>query len=73
MDPCPHLPPCSFLRLRRARRLLGWLGERDRRGLDHLRSLLADRPLVALELLPTEPTDLGTLEGLGRQLQQAIS
>jgi anion-transporting ArsA/GET3 family ATPase len=55
------------------RRLLAWLGERDRRGLDQLRALLdADQPLVALPLLPDEPTDLSSLEGIGHDLLQRL-
>jgi len=50
------------------RRLLAWLSERDREGLEHLQELLADRPLAALPLLPKEPTDLGSLEAMGREL-----
>jgi len=51
------------------RRLLAWLGERDRRGLAELRELLAaDQPLVALPLLADEPTDLAALERIGRDL-----
>jgi anion-transporting ArsA/GET3 family ATPase len=55
------------------RRLLAWLGERDRRGLDQLRSLLdADQTLLALPLLPDEPTDLASLEGIGRDVLERL-
>jgi anion-transporting ArsA/GET3 family ATPase len=51
------------------RHLLAWLGERDRHGLFELRSLLGDeQPLVALPLLPDEPTDLPALAALGDDL-----
>lgn len=50
------------------RRLLGWLAERDRQGLRHLEDLLAGQTLAALPLLPEEPTDLASLEALGREL-----
>ena len=51
------------------RELLAWLALRDRQGLEHLSELIGDsRPLVALPLLPEEPTDLASLEGLGRDL-----
>lgn len=47
-------------------KLLAWLGERDARGVEALRSLLsADDLLVDLPLLPEEPTGLGALEALG--------
>lgn len=48
--------------------LLAWLGERDRRGLEQLRSLLPDDRLAALPLMPAAPTDLESLEALGRSL-----
>jgi anion-transporting ArsA/GET3 family ATPase len=51
------------------RRLLSWLGERDRHGLFELASLIGDgEPLVALPLLPDEPTDLPALEAIGEDL-----
>jgi anion-transporting ArsA/GET3 family ATPase len=51
------------------RRLLAWLGHRDRRGLDQLAGLLGDRePLAALPLLPDEPTDLASLRAIGEDL-----
>ena len=49
---------------RRARRVLEWLGERDQIGLEQLRNLLPERPLVALPLLPVAPTDLESLQTL---------
>ncbi|HZF08000.1 MAG TPA: hypothetical protein VFE33_04330 [Thermoanaerobaculia bacterium] len=50
------------------RRLLAWLGERDRRGLAGLSGLLSAQRLVALPLLPEEPTDLPALAALGGDL-----
>jgi anion-transporting ArsA/GET3 family ATPase len=51
------------------RHLLAWLGERDRRGLFELTSLLGDtQPLAALPLLPDEPTALPALEAIGDDL-----
>jgi len=51
------------------RRLLAWLGHRDRRGVDQLASLLGDHhPLVALPLLPDEPTDPTALQSIGEDL-----
>ncbi len=59
---------------RDGRRLLGWLGARDARGLDQLGSLLAGGPpLVALPLLPDEPADLAALEALGRSFEQRLA
>ena len=47
-------------------RLLTWLGQRDRRGVEELRSLLGgSHPLVDLPLLSEEPTDLASLAALG--------
>src|SRR5262249_11117061 len=50
------------------RRLLAWLGERDQRGVAALSGLLTGPPLVALPLLPDEPTDLPALAALGEDL-----
>jgi anion-transporting ArsA/GET3 family ATPase len=48
-------------------RLLSWLGERDHQGLAALERLLArGQGLVAVPLLPEEPTDIASLEALGR-------
>jgi len=57
-------------------RLLEWLGERDRRGLNLLLDLLGPgQPLVEVPLLPREPTDLASLSRLadllGRRLAEA--
>jgi anion-transporting ArsA/GET3 family ATPase len=54
------------------RRLIAWLGQRDREGIDELRSLLADQPLVALPLLPDEPTGLSSLDALGRVFEERL-
>jgi anion-transporting ArsA/GET3 family ATPase len=56
----------------RAEELLAWLEDRDRRGLDRLRGLLSGRPLLPIELMPSEPTDLESLEALGRRLHDII-
>ncbi len=53
--------------------LLAWLGERDRRGLHELAALLPGRPLVALPLLPGEPTDLPSLAALGEDLERRLA
>ena len=46
--------------------LLTWMGERDHRGLGALRALLpSESPLLALPVLPGEPTDIPSLAGLG--------
>ncbi len=48
-------------------RLLTWLGERDHRGVAAFRRLLEPRqPLADVPLLAHEPTDLPSLEALGR-------
>ncbi|MGE5360248.1 MAG: ArsA family ATPase, partial [Bacteroidales bacterium] len=48
-------------------RLLTWLGERDHRGIAAFTRLLEPgQPLVTVPLLANEPTDLQSLEALGR-------
>jgi anion-transporting ArsA/GET3 family ATPase len=54
--------------------LLTWAGERDRRGLIELAKLLErEQAVVDLPLLPEEPTDLPSLEALGRQLEGRLA
>ncbi|HEV2856378.1 MAG TPA: ArsA-related P-loop ATPase [Thermoanaerobaculia bacterium] len=54
--------------------LLSWAGERDRRGLVELAKLLSrEQPLVDVPLQPDEPTDLPSLEALGRLLESRLS
>lgn len=54
--------------------LLSWAGERDRRGLVELAKLLSrEQPLVDIPLQPDEPTDLPSLESLGRLLESRLS
>lgn len=56
------------------RELLAWLGERDRKGLVELAKLLGPgQPLVDIPLLPEEPTDLASLERLGRTVQERLA
>ena len=56
------------------RRLFAWLGAEDRRGLDQLRSLVrASQPIVDLPLRPEEPTDLESLDSLGRELLERLT
>lgn len=55
------------------RALLAWLGERDRRGVERLRTLLGPRrPVAAIPLLPNEPTGLPALHDLGRDLLERL-
>jgi anion-transporting ArsA/GET3 family ATPase len=55
------------------RHLLAWLGERDRQGVQELRSLLGEsHPVVELPLLDDEPTDLAALADLGTLFQGRI-
>jgi anion-transporting ArsA/GET3 family ATPase len=50
--------------------LLTWLGERDRKGLVGLASLLSTgQPVIDIPLMPEEPTDLASLEALGRTVE----
>lgn len=54
-------------------RLFHWLGERHRRALAELRRrLTAKHPLVALPLVPHEPTDLESLAAFGRHFVEAL-
>lgn len=54
--------------------LLTWAGQRDRHGLVELAKLLSrEQPLVDLPLLPNEPTDLPSLEAMGRQLEGRLA
>jgi len=57
----------------RGRDLLRWLGERDRRGVARFRSLLHGQPVIAIPLLPREPTDLDSLLALGATLDGAVN
>ena len=68
-DPAPSLAPVPV----DGRRLLGWLGERDRRGLAQLSGLLSEQRLVSLPLLPEEPTDLPALAALGEDLERRMA
>ncbi len=52
-------------------RLFRWLGDRDQRGLVALRELLkSEQSLVAMPLAGDEPTDLGSLDALGQELER---
>jgi len=54
--------------------LLSWLGERDRKGLVELTKLLGrEQPLIEIPLLPEEPTDLASLESLGKTVQERLA
>jgi anion-transporting ArsA/GET3 family ATPase len=54
--------------------LLSWAGERDRKGLVELAKLLSrEQPLVDVPLQPDEPTDLPSLEGLGKLLDSRLN
>lgn len=68
--PPPSADPCGP----NGWELLSWAGERDRRGLIELAKLLSrEQPLVDLPLLPDEPTDLASLDALGRQLETRLA
>ncbi|HEY7195265.1 MAG TPA: ArsA-related P-loop ATPase [Gemmatimonadales bacterium] len=55
-------------------RLLAWLGEHHRRGLDELSKVLGPKdPWVSLPLLPETPAGLPALEALGTTLFDRIS
>ncbi len=74
-EPPPQLPaPGARVEIGAdGRRLLAWLGERDRRGLEALRSLLRpEQQLVAVPLLAEEPADLPALRRLGADLASRL-
>lgn len=54
-------------------RLFRWLGQRHRRGLDALRTLLPGRPLIALPLVGSEPTDLAALDAIGQEVERRLA
>ena len=55
------------------RALFHWLGDRHQRGLEELQQLLpASQPLLALPLTPEEPTDLASLDAVGKHLEEAM-
>jgi anion-transporting ArsA/GET3 family ATPase len=69
----PPLPEGLSAAEARAARLLAWLAERDARGVAGLAALLsAGQRLVAIPLLPSEPTDLPALLGLGREIEACL-
>ena len=69
-QPAQATAPCAV----DGRRLLAWLGERDERGLRELSLLLSpEQPLVALPLLPEEPTGLPSLGALGDDLERRLA
>ncbi len=54
-------------------RLLTWLGERDRQGFEEFEALLtANQQLVAIPLLPEEPTDIPSLRALGDSIEARL-
>jgi anion-transporting ArsA/GET3 family ATPase len=54
--------------------LLTWLGDRDRRGLAELATLVSrEQPVIDVPLLPGEPTDLASLESLGRLVEERLA
>jgi anion-transporting ArsA/GET3 family ATPase len=54
--------------------LLSWLGERDHRGLAELAALVSPgQPVIDVPLLPGEPTDLPSLEDLGRLVEERLA
>jgi len=56
------------------RELLAWLGARDRRGLEHLRSLLPPgKGPLGLPLLAREPTTPAALAAVGADLARALA
>jgi anion-transporting ArsA/GET3 family ATPase len=54
-------------------RLMRWLGERDRRGLERFRALLPEHRVLDLPLMPDEPGDLVSLDGLRERMVAELS
>jgi anion-transporting ArsA/GET3 family ATPase len=55
------------------RRLLEWLGERDAEGFERLGLLVGpEQPLIGLPLLPHEPSDLPSLQRLGKEYRARL-
>jgi anion-transporting ArsA/GET3 family ATPase len=53
--------------------LLTWLGDRDHRGLAELATLVSrGQPVIDIPLLPGEPTDLPSLEALGKLVEERL-
>jgi anion-transporting ArsA/GET3 family ATPase len=68
----PELPPTRDT-ASEGRRLLEWLGRRDREGVAELRDLVgASHPVVELPMMEDEPTDLAALSALGRLLEERL-
>lgn len=68
----PELPPTRDT-ASEGRRLLEWLGRRDREGVAELRDLVgASHPVIELPMLEDEPTDLRSLSSLGRLLEERL-
>jgi len=67
----PKVPP-SGTTAGEALELIRWLGERDGRGLDQIRSLLRGRQLAAIPLLPRAPNDLERLGELKHVLEREL-
>lgn len=73
IHPAAPLPRTASPALAEGLSLFHYLGQRDHRGLDRLRSLLsADEPLLAVPLLAAPPTDLAELEALGRVIHAQL-
>jgi len=67
-SPAVKVPPVD------GRSLLTWLGERDRRGFERLVSLVdQEQPVVALPLLPTEPSNLESLSALSELFSRHLA
>jgi len=70
MGKSSEMPAGDSIDANDGRALLAWLGERDRRGLASLRSLLTStNPPIPLPLMAKEPTDLAALSELAEQLR----
>jgi anion-transporting ArsA/GET3 family ATPase len=68
----PELPPTRDT-ASEGRRLLAWLGRRDHEGVAELRDLVgASHPVVEVPLLAAEPTDLESLDELGRVFEEGL-
>lgn len=68
----PELPPTRDT-ASEGRRLLAWMGRRDHECVAELRDLVgASHPVVEVPLLAAEPTDLESLDELGRVFEEGL-
>lgn len=74
VHPTAATPVAASVDAADGRALLAWLGERDRRGLAHLRELMPPpQTVAAIPLLPEEPTGIAALRRLAGVLEERLA